>query len=66
MDGLVIVYPNNGGIAVSNIDKGDLTISGCNAITNKKYNLRNDLDLQKFRSWAVCQSYRFSNSSSCS
>lgn len=53
MDGLVIVYPNNGGIAVSNIDNGDLTLSGGNAIAGKKYNLRNDYDLQKFRSWAV-------------
>tara|TARA_B110000046_G_scaffold185004_1_gene225193 strand:- start:3128 stop:4072 length:945 start_codon:yes stop_codon:yes gene_type:complete len=52
MDGLVIVYPH-GGIAVSNLEEGNLKLSGGGANPNKFYDLRGSSDDRYlFKSWA--------------
>lgn len=46
MDGLSIIYPT-GGVVVSNLDEGNLSISG------KQYDIRgNSMDFQLFKRWA--------------
>ena len=54
MEGLVIVYPN-GGIAVSNINEGNLKLSGGGVSTNRTYDLRKSEDLILFKRWAKSQ-----------
>ena len=54
MEGLVIVYPN-GGIAVSNINEGNLKLSGGGVSTNRTYDLRKSADLTIFKKWAKSQ-----------
>jgi hypothetical protein len=57
MEGLVIVYPKvgGGGIAVSNINEGNLRISGGGVNANRTYDLRKSSDLTIFKSWAKKQ-----------
>jgi hypothetical protein len=50
-DGLVIVYAT-GGIAVSNLENADLTLSGSGVDPNRKYDLNNSWDLNTFKNWA--------------
>ena len=56
MEGLVIVYPKvgGGGIAVSNINDGNLKISG-GGVANRTYDLRKSADLAIFKRWAQSQ-----------
>ena len=51
MDALAIVY-NTGGIAVSDLKKGDLTISDQNGF-NSKVNVRDPFDAEIFKNWAM-------------
>ena len=50
LDGLTVVYPSGGGggVAVSNLKDGNLTVQGVAG----QLNLRNAFDLQRFISWA--------------
>ena len=54
MEGLVIVYPKvgGGGIAVSNINEGNLKLSGSGVSSNRTYDLRKPADLTIFKRWA--------------
>jgi len=55
VDGLVIVYAT-GGIAVTNLDNGDLTLNGGGENGTKNYDLRNSSwDLQNFINWSESQ-----------
>jgi hypothetical protein len=50
LDGLTVVYPSGGGggVAVSNLKDGNLTVQGVTG----QLNLRNAFDLQRFINWA--------------
>lgn len=55
MDALAIVFAT-GGIVVSNLKEGDLSVSGGGVDPNRKFNLRRSTtDLQDFMDWATSQ-----------
>jgi uncharacterized DUF497 family protein len=55
MDALVIVY-TNGGIAVSNLKVGDLSLTGINIDSSRKFNLRkSSWDKDDFMEWAKAE-----------